>query len=94
MEKHKKNKAAALKYDSSHKAPVITALGIGEIADRIVNEAYKNNVPVVRDDELVELLQNVDIGEYIPSELYEAVAKVIAYVVDIDCRITEKRSKK
>lgn len=93
MDKHKKNKAAALKYDSTYKAPVVTALGIGEIAERIVKEAHKNDVPVVHNDELADLLQSVNIGECIPSELYESVAKIMAYIVDIDHRITERRSK-
>ena len=35
--------------------------------------------------ELVEVLNNVDIGvRDIPYELYDAVAQVIAYVMDID----------
>lgn len=47
-------------------------------------------MPVVYDKELVNLLTNIDVGDSIPVELYEAVAKVIAYVVDIDNKLNKK----
>lgn len=82
-----RKKAAALKYDRSYEAPVVTAAGMGIIADKIVKKADENNVPVVYNKELAELLQNVDIGESIPPELYEIVAEVIAYVMDVDSKL-------
>ena len=94
MDKRKRNKAAALEYDSTYKAPIVTALGVGEVADRIVEKAYENDVPVVENEELAELLQNVNIGECIPNELYDTVAKIIAYIVDMDYTITKRRGKK
>lgn len=80
----KRKKAAALEYESSYEAPVVTATGMGEVADRIIKKAKENNVPVVYNKELADLLSSVDIGDSIPQELYEAVAKVIAYVMNID----------
>ena len=44
---------------------------------------------LVYNKELTDLLCNVDIGDSIPAELYEAVAHVIAYVTDLD-KITER----
>lgn len=82
-----RKKAAALKYDRSYEAPVVTAAGMGIIADKIVKKADENNVPVVYNKELAELLQNVDIGESIPPELYEIVAEVIAYVMNVDSKL-------
>jgi len=41
-------------------------------------------VAIVKNEELANLLLNVDIGSEIPIELYDAIAKVIAYVMDID----------
>jgi len=83
----KKKRAAALKYDVGYSAPVVTAAGMGHIADKILEKAEDSNVPVVYDEHLANLLTDVDIGEDIPYELYDAVAKVIAYVVDIDGNI-------
>ena len=84
-----RQKAAALKYEQSYDAPVVTAAGMGEIAKKIIENAENNDVPVVYNKELTDLLCNVDIGDSIPAELYEAVAHVIAYVTDLD-KITER----
>lgn len=78
-------KAAALKYENnSYDAPIVTAAGIGAIADNIVKKAEENKVPVVYNKEMADLLTNVDVGQSIPAELYEAVAKIIVYVMDMD----------
>ena len=79
-----RRKAAALKYKKGYDAPLVTAAGVGHIADKIIEKAEEAGVPVVENKELSELLTNVDIGDSIPYELYEAVAQIIAYVTDID----------
>lgn len=79
-----RRKAAALKYELNYDAPVVTAAGMGCIADKILEEADNNEVPIVYNKELTDLLCNVDVGDAIPSELYEAVAHIIAYVTEID----------
>lgn len=85
-----RKKAAALKYEAGYEAPVVSAAGVGFVADKIIEEAKKNNVPVVIDKELTELLTNVNVGDSIPAELYEAVAKIIAYIMDTDKSIKHK----
>lgn len=77
-------KAVALKYDKGYEPPMVTAAGMGAIADRIIEKAEESNVPVVYNKEMADLLTKVDVGSNIPSELYEAVAKIIVYVMDID----------
>ncbi|MHC6181237.1 EscU/YscU/HrcU family type III secretion system export apparatus switch protein [Clostridium sp. JNZ X4-2] len=84
---NERKKAAALKYEEGYDAPIITAAGIGKIADNILNKARESSVPIVYDKELADLLSNIDIGDDIPVALYDAVAKVIAYVIDIDKNI-------
>lgn len=79
-----RKKAAALKYEQNTATPIVTATGMGQIADKIVERAEENNVPIVYNKELTDLLCNVNVGDDIPSELYEAVAHVIAYVTDLD----------
>ncbi|WP_333860661.1 EscU/YscU/HrcU family type III secretion system export apparatus switch protein [Clostridium sp.] len=85
-----RKKAVALKYEATYKAPMVTAAGIGQIADNILNKAKESNVPIVYDRELTNLLSNVDVGDSIPVELYDVVAKVIAYVVDVDENISRR----
>lgn len=79
-----RKKAAALQYSEDLYAPKVVAKGMGLIADKIIEEANKEEVPVVYNKEMADLLNNVDVGDYIPSELYEAVAHIIAYIVDVD----------
>jgi len=47
-------------------------------------KADENKVPIVKDEGLANMLSNVDVGDQIPLELYDVVAKVIAYVMDTD----------
>lgn len=87
---YSRKKAAALKYEAGYEAPVVTAAGVGFVADKIIEEAKNNNIPVVIDEELTELLTNVNVGDSIPPELYEAVAKIIAYIMDTDRSVNLK----
>lgn len=85
-----KKKAAALKYDDGYEAPIVSAAGVGQIADNILEKASEANVPVVYDKELADLLVNIDVGDSIPFELYDAVARVIAYIVGVDDKMNKK----
>ena len=80
----KVKRATAIKYEQGYDVPIVTAAGIGHIADKILEKAQESKVAIVQNEELANLLSNVDIGSEIPIELYDAIAKVIAYVMDID----------
>lgn len=82
----KRKKAAALKYDNIFSSPTVTAVGFGEIADRIIKEAQNNNIPIIEDTALTENLTRLSIGQNIPVELYEAVAEIIAFIYSLDNR--------
>lgn len=77
--------AVALKYDSNlGDAPVVTAKGQDLIAQNIKRIATENNVPIVENKPLAQTLyKTVDIGAFIPADLYEAVAEVLAYVFSV-----------
>ena len=77
-------KAAAIKYEQGYDVPIVTAAGMGYIADKILEKAEESKVAIVKNEELANLLSNVDVGSEIPVEIYDAIAKVIAYVIDID----------
>ncbi|SHK14993.1 flagellar biosynthesis protein [Clostridium cavendishii DSM 21758] len=84
MNQKQTRKAAALKYEQNFEAPIVSAAGMGLIADNILKKAEEADVPVVYNKELADMLCNMEVGEAIPTELYEAVAHIIAYVTDID----------
>jgi flagellar biosynthesis protein FlhB len=74
--------AVAIKYDGTEMdAPAILAKGAGPIAENIRKIARENDVPLVEDKQLARnLYSSVDIGGEVPSELYQAVAEILAYV--------------
>ena len=74
--------AIALKFDAKEMiAPKVLAKGSGHIAHRIREIAAENDIPIVEEKPLAQaLFKMVEIGEYIPAELYRAVAEVLAYV--------------
>ena len=70
--------AIALEYDGEA-APKVTAKGVNEIADKIIDIATEHGVYLQQDDGLVEVLSTMDLGDEIPEDLYKAVAEVIAF---------------
>lgn len=80
MKKSRLKKAVAIKYESSKdQAPRVTAKGAGLIADRIIDLATKQGIPISEDPDLVGALMQLDFQEEIPEELYRAVAEVLAF---------------
>jgi flagellar biosynthesis protein len=77
-------KAAAIKYDAYDAAPQIIAKGKGIVAENILEKASETEVPVYQDKELVEALTKLDIGDFIPPELYKVVAEIMIFVSDLD----------
>ena len=71
-------RAVALRYDGQS-APRVTAKGAGETADAILRLAEENGIPLHEDPDLVTLLAQLELGQEIPSTLYQAVAEVIAF---------------
>ncbi|MCR4907795.1 MAG: flagellar biosynthesis protein FlhB [Lachnospiraceae bacterium] len=77
--------AVALKYDTDiADAPVILAKGQDYVAMKIKEEARAAGVEIVENKPLARMLYaNVEIGEKVPPELYQAVAEVLAFVYNI-----------
>jgi flagellar biosynthesis protein len=71
----------ALGYDPERfDAPFVIAKGKGEMAKKILEEAKKHNVPIVRSPELVKKLYELEILQQIPEELFIAVAEILVFV--------------
>jgi flagellar biosynthetic protein FlhB len=76
--------AVALEYRPELGAPRVVAKGQGHIAARIREEAEKHNVPIVRDVPLARTLHAAcKLGQTIPADLYEAVARLLAFVFSL-----------
>lgn len=74
--------AVAIRYEASSGAPVVVAKGHGAIALRIREEAGRHGVPIFQDIPLARALHAAcELGQEIPLELYEAVARVLALLM-------------
>ncbi len=81
-------KAAALKYKQGiDAAPKVVAKGSGWIADKIIEIARAQGIPIREDKNLVEILASLDLNEDIPAELYKAVAEILAFVYKMSGRL-------
>lgn len=88
------SKAAALHYDMSEGgAPKIIASGSGETADKIIEKAKENEIPVVKDEALAQVLTRLNIGDEIPSELYNVVAEIFLFIFSMDKDYGERNGK-
>ncbi|MEL7655436.1 MAG: flagellar biosynthesis protein FlhB [Bacillota bacterium] len=74
--------AIALKYDiKKDQAPIVLAKGQDYMAKRIIDAAMKNKVLITENKPLARsLYEMVEVNDYIPAELYQAVAELMAWV--------------
>lgn len=80
----KDRQAIALTYEPGTSAPAIVAAGRGYVADRIIETAKENDVPLYEDGELSDTLMRLQIGDTIPPELYKVVADILIFVDGMD----------
>ena len=83
-EEKKRKQAIAIQYNPDEVAPKILASGTGIIADKILEKAKSSDVPLYEDNKLANTLSKLDIGEYIPPELYSIVAEILVFVDNLD----------
>jgi flagellar biosynthesis protein len=89
--KEKIKKAVALKYDrTKDTAPRVTAKGTGLIADKILELAKKEGIPITEDPDLVIALAQLDFYDEIPPELYRAVAEILAFAYRINNKMKNR----
>jgi flagellar biosynthesis protein FlhB len=84
--------AVALRYEPGETgAPICLAMGVDAVAARIREIANEHDIPIVEDPPLARaLFATADIDQPIPKEHYEAVAKVIGFVM----RLARRRGKR
>lgn len=80
----KQREAVALAYLETDAAPRVVAKGKGLIAEEIIARAREHGVYVHESPELLALLVQVDLDEHIPSQLYLAVAELLAWIYRVE----------
>lgn len=81
--------AIAILYDGGiqTKLPVVLSKGTGAMAEQMIKVAEENNIPIMRNVPLAHALWDMaEVMQYIPSDLIEPVAEVLAWVNDMKQR--------
>jgi len=79
-----KKKAVALRYDKEKEnAPRVVAKGEGKSAENIIKIAQLHNLPIKKDEDLIELLSKVELDKEVPEALYRAVAEVFSFIYKV-----------
>lgn len=74
-------KAAALRYNTDKEsAPRVVAKGEGKSAENIIKIAELHNLPIKKDEDLMELLSKVELDKEVPAALYKAVAEIFSFI--------------
>ena len=81
--------AVAIKYDPEvADAPIVIAKGEDYLAAKIKEVAKENHIEIVENKPLARMLYaNVDVGQVVPPELYQAVAEVLAFVYHLQGKV-------
>lgn len=76
-----RKKAVALRYNiEKESSPRVIAKGKGKSADNIIKIAQLHNLPIKKDEDLIELLSKVELDKEVPAALYKAVAEVFSFI--------------
>ena len=87
-------KAVALEYKRGRqRAPVISASGRGEVAERIIALAEAAGIYIQPDPDLVEILAQLDLGSAIPPKLYYVIAEILAFVYRLNERAAAEAAR-
>ena len=71
--------AAALRYEGGDDAPRVVASGRGALAEKILELARAEGIPVRDDPLLAAALAQLEVGTQVPPELYQAVAETLVW---------------
>lgn len=82
--------AVAIKYTpEEHAAPIVVAKGADFLAQKIKGIARENGIEIVENKPLARMLYaNVEVGQEVPPELYQAIAEVLAFVYKLQGKIS------
>ncbi|EMT45895.1 MULTISPECIES: EscU/YscU/HrcU family type III secretion system export apparatus switch protein [Anoxybacillus] len=72
--------AAVIRYEQGDKAPTVVAHGRGYVAEKIIELAKQNGVPIEQDAALVQHLLDLDLGDTIPPQLYAVIAEILILI--------------
>ena len=73
-----KDQALALFYDGGQ-APVVSDQKTGEAAQKLIQQALELGIPIYENPQLLEQLSELQMGQQVPTELYQLIAEILAF---------------
>ncbi len=73
-----KDQALALFYDGGQ-APVISDQRMGDAAQKLIQQALDMGIPIYENPQLLQQLSELQMGQEVPSELYQLIAEILAF---------------
>ena len=83
----KQKSMIALRYPEGAECPFISAKAKGKLAEKMLEIAEEKKIPVVQDALLEGILTAEEIGESIPVETWEIVAKIFAFIAETESKL-------
>lgn len=91
MSEPAESQAVALTYQPGMPAPKVLSQGRGLLADAILQKAKELGIPTKSEPALVAFLMQLDINDWVPPELFAAVAQVLAWAYEVDGSLSDKK---
>ena len=78
--------AIAIRYErGKDEVPIVMVKGADLMAQKIRERAREHNVPIIENKPIARnLYKNIQVGQSIPADLYQAVAEILALVYQMD----------
>jgi flagellar biosynthesis protein len=78
----KRDLAVGLKVEDKKvgRIPKVSVSAAGLLAQKVVEIAKENDIPIVSDEDLAQDLFLLEVGSYLPEKLFPAVAEIIAHI--------------
>ena len=87
QESSTRRQAAALRYEPKQdRAPRLIAKGQGALAEKLIELARQHDIPIRQDKNLLQILSRLDLNEEIPSQVYQVVAEILAFIYRLSNR--------
>jgi flagellar biosynthetic protein FlhB len=87
--------AVALRYEPSMAAPLVVAKGLDLLAAKIKEIALDRDIPIMENKPLAQALyKGVEVGEAIPSALYQAVAELLVLVYRAEAELKQREAQR
>ncbi len=76
--------AVSLKYPENAEAPFVSFSAKGKLAEKMLEIAHENSIPVVENELAANILSVSEIGSMIPESTWSIVAEIFAVIVNYD----------